>query len=757
MPAIAPSPHHLTTRFLFIPYVLLALAPLPALWLMLSVPIWTAHDGLHHIFRLANFDLSIHAGAWYPRWADGLGFGYGFPVTHYYAPLAYYVAEWFHLVGFGFLDSIKLTYALGFIVAAWGMYRLARDVLDTPAAFLAAITYAYYPYHIADIYMRGTLTEFVALAWLPWIVWRARRLFSNATSLNFSLVLNLSLPLAALILTHNLSAFLFLPFLIFYFLLIHPNARHLISFSIAICFAFALTAFYWLPAVGEVAWIRAGQVSSSVADLATLLTPLTQFFSIAPLHAYVPDAPASLQHPLGLVVTWLTIAALIIIRRTRAQLTPEQRRECLTWTFIAALAIFMMIDWSALLWTNIHVLAFVQFPYRLHAVLGLALAMVIGLGAQNIRDWKQHVQYPTIAIALSLLITSALGGLQLVPQALPGHQEPLTEAQINRAGMSEYDYQTVLWARLYGGTWLLEYMPAWVTEAREEFFLPVKARAYAERLAPLATSQIVLETYRDQRRTVRVQSAAPFMLSFKTFYFPLWQIRVDGQPVPTFPSGSLALVSADVPAGEHTITLTLEATPLQRGGEWIAVLSGTCLLGYWLLATGYWAKPRRYIAFKVVASIIVCVMVSVPFVRAHQPETLQPLTATFDQQVDLLGWASPHDTYHAGEVIELTLYWFARQSPTEDFKVFVHLDGANGRVGQSDLQPGFNFTPTTRWQRGELIADHYRVKIADSAMPGTYEIFTGMYHQSPVQNLRVTSAQATPDNRVRLGTITVVK
>jgi hypothetical protein len=764
-----------------IPYALLTLLSLPA-WLPLwSVPFWSSHDGLHHVFRLANFDWGIRDGAWYPRWADGLGFGYGFPVTHYYAPLAYYVAEWFHLSGFGFLDSIKWVYAIGFIVAAWGMYRLAREVLDAPAAFLAAVAYAYYPYHLADMYMRGTLTEFLALAWLPWIVWRARRLSNvQAPTSHLQFIINLSLPLAALILTHNLSAFLFLPCLTFYFLLIKPTLYQLMGFATAVILAFALTAFYWLPAISEVAWIRAGQVSSVADDLATLLTPVTQFFSTSWLYEYAPDAPASLQHPLSLIVTLLSIAALIITWRTRTQLTSTQRHEWLTWTLIAILTIFAMLDWSAPLWTNVRALSFVQFPYRLHAVLSLALALVIGFGAQGIRHWIVEIGYwtlpniqsllsnLTIPIATLALVISALGSLQLTPQGLPGHKEPLTEAQINRAGMSDYDYQTALWARLHGGVWLLEYMPAWVTAAREEFFLPRQNRTH--HLPPLTTARIEWQAYRSVQRTARVSNAEPFTLSFATFYFPLWQIYVDGQAAPTFPSGSLALVSADVPAGDHTITLTLTTTPLQRVGEWLAGLSGIFVIGYWILATAQWRlrtgygfKPWRSLALKGFVAALIGVIVIAPFARAYQPETLQSLNATFDQQIDLLGYSWPRNTYRAGETLELTLYWFARQSPTEDFKVFVHLDpatelranGVTGRAGQTDAQPGFNFMPTTRWQRGELIADHYRVKIADQAAPGTYEIFTGMYRQRPVQNLPVVSAQATPDNRVQLGAVTI--
>src|SRR5438105_3936092 len=119
---------------------------LPAWWPMLSQSFWTSHDGLHHIFRIAEFDAGVRAGSLYPRWAADLGFGYGFPVTHYYAPLAYALAELVHIAGAGILDSIKLADVVAFGAGALGMYYLAHRTLSQGAALLASMVYAYYPY-----------------------------------------------------------------------------------------------------------------------------------------------------------------------------------------------------------------------------------------------------------------------------------------------------------------------------------------------------------------------------------------------------------------------------------------------------------------------------------------------------------------------------------------------------------------------------------------------------------------------------------
>src|SRR4051812_5269412 len=80
------------SRFDVRPAILVLLLCFPALWPLWSVAFWSSHDGLHHIFRILDFDAALRSGSLYPRWSANLGFGYGFPVTQYYAPLAYFAA-----------------------------------------------------------------------------------------------------------------------------------------------------------------------------------------------------------------------------------------------------------------------------------------------------------------------------------------------------------------------------------------------------------------------------------------------------------------------------------------------------------------------------------------------------------------------------------------------------------------------------------------------------------------------------------------
>src|SRR3990172_9473386 len=65
-------------------------------------------DGLYHLYRLMEYDAVLKDGVWYTRWAPDFFFGLGMPLFNFYAPLTYYLGEVFHLLGAGYLDSLRL-------------------------------------------------------------------------------------------------------------------------------------------------------------------------------------------------------------------------------------------------------------------------------------------------------------------------------------------------------------------------------------------------------------------------------------------------------------------------------------------------------------------------------------------------------------------------------------------------------------------------------------------------------------------------
>jgi uncharacterized membrane protein len=61
------------------------------------------------------------------RWVPDMGYGYGFPLFNFYPPLPYLVGEVFRLMQFSFVNTVKLTFALSFILSGLTMYFLAKE------------------------------------------------------------------------------------------------------------------------------------------------------------------------------------------------------------------------------------------------------------------------------------------------------------------------------------------------------------------------------------------------------------------------------------------------------------------------------------------------------------------------------------------------------------------------------------------------------------------------------------------------------
>jgi hypothetical protein len=253
---------------------------------------------------------------------------------------------------------------------------------------------------------------------------------------------------------------------------------------------------------------------------------------------------------------------------------------------------------------------------------------------------------------------------------------------------------------------------------------------------------------------MKVSLSEPFALRFHTFYFPGWKVYLDGREAPVYPSGDLALLSVDVPQGEHEVLVRFEDTPPRLVGNLVTLVAALGLMGF---AVFRW-RWKAVILLCVVA-ILLAGLVDWhvrPFRFSVQPQQME---VNLENQVKLLGYSLDRETYRPGDTINLTLHWLGLQKISQNYKVFVHFtdEGSTTMWAQHDGDPVGGFTPTTRWLAGEVVADRYALYIPPDAPPGTYKLFTGMYEWETVRNLTIlTPGAASPNNRILLGEVEVV-
>ena len=760
------SQSHRASRFEWGYLIVLGLA-LPVLWPLVGPTYLSSHDGLHHLFRLLDLDWCIRGGVLYPRWLPHLGFGYGYPVLNYYAPLSYYAAQAFHVLGAGFIDSIKLTYALGFLGSGLTMYLFTKEHMGRVPAILAAAVYVYLPYHLADAYVRGALAEFLTFPFFPLILWCFCRLL---TTKKLQYLAWSALALAGLMVTHNLIALIFSPLLLAYVGFIWFSQRDLKVAGLAagaLALALVLSAFYWLPGFAESSWARLGMVGPRANDYLPRLITMQDFFSPYLLYRYFPDHGVSLEHPISWLQFGLVCLSLLVPLRLRHSSWANTRRHLIFFLWATFITLFMLFVYSRPLWDLVPLLSYLQYPFRFltltsftsaFAIGSLPLLFVDGSQKRGGISWTANRRplwglVTAAGIVVTLMLT-ALPRLPIEPQHMPEHEEPLTEASVTFQSMAEYDYLTGLWARLWGGAWMMEYLPAWVEDEPSEIFLPVEKPDIQPE--PL-NSQIVPDVSITHRgplsMDLNVITQEPMNLSFHNFYFPNWQIYVNGSPAEPYPSGPLGLLTVDLPAGEHSVLVRFGDTLAERAGTILLLLGTAGLLSVLILA-------RDWRPLLAILGTLLILSASTALHARQSPTTQAPLAAqaNLENQVKLLGYHLDKPSHGPGDTVSVTLYWLALQEMEKDYKVFVHLtdEGMTRLVAQSDRWPVYNFSPTTRWQPGEIVWDRHEIQIPADAAPGIYKLLTGMYLLETMSNLSVLDEDgAVQGVSVTLGTVEI--
>ena len=103
------------------------------------------------------------------------------------------------------------------VFSAVAAYAYAAEWLSRWAALVVAVAYVYVPYHLVNAYYRGDLPEFAAMAWFPALLWAFSRLARPIRTRRDWIYLPVAaLAYAGLVITHNLSAFIYTGLLVVY-------------------------------------------------------------------------------------------------------------------------------------------------------------------------------------------------------------------------------------------------------------------------------------------------------------------------------------------------------------------------------------------------------------------------------------------------------------------------------------------------------------------------------------------------------------
>jgi hypothetical protein len=538
-----------------------------------------AHDARHSIFFLVQFDRSFSAGALWPVWGPDHAVGFGYPTFLLYAPLAFYVGEFFHLLGFGFAAATKATWIVGFLLGATGSYKLARRWVGPAAALVASLAFTYAPYHLSQIYVRAALAEFMALSALPWVVYAFFALWDDPRPRRAAFA---ALGLAALILFHTVSTLTFAPLigalLVVMFVQDTLAARRAgrgmlsvirspaVGWSIvAVALGGLLTSVFIVPMLLERGNVAEWQWVKDTYNYRLHFVYPGQFLSPTWGYGYsVAGANDGMSFQVGVAVFLAAAvgAAALLLRRAAV---PRLLFGFLL--LLTALAVFMMLPVSAAVWDILPLVDLIQFPWRLLAITAFTLSLFAGLGAAVLdgatgKPYRNGSPFVYV-IGLAIIVTSLAYTRPEISPLRPQDESPLAVLDFEMA-----------FPDMRGMTRWGERPPA---DADSPLIAQYLAGEPLQKAAILSGAGRIIEQESGALRvTARVEAEGPVRLLFYNYYFPGWRATVDGQPAVIRPEGANGLIALDLPAGTHEAQLRFGTTPPRIAG---ALLSALGLLG----------------------------------------------------------------------------------------------------------------------------------------------------------------------------------
>ncbi|MGE5603040.1 MAG: 6-pyruvoyl-tetrahydropterin synthase-related protein [Nitrososphaerales archaeon] len=728
---------------------------LPALVPLLRPGFYVSDDGLFHVYRIAALADAWQQGVLYPRLFPQFGFGYGQAVFNYYAPLSYVPGALVGVLGVAPATAAELSVALGFLLAALAAYGMGKYLWGWAGGAVTCVVYTYFPYHLADAYLRGALPEHMAFIFPPLIVWATVAAFREEHPVPSYLWG--ALAWAGLAYTHNLTLLLMIPAwlaLVLFLGLSTGKWRRFWGVVGGVAFAVGLSAWLWLPFLAESQFVglSLGPSDGSVKHLA----PLEQLVQTLPFYRYrVSHGTGQAEHPLAwpALLVFVVVIGWLVGRLARRR--PAAGAGLAVFGLLLALwAAFMTASsalpvWKALL----PVLAQLQYPWRFMTLVALGLSMAAGAPFSSLGSGVHLDRASSYALAgLGVVIGLAFMVNGLV--RVPAESLPITAAEAwSPARMWAEDAA----AGQVGATWTGEFLPQTVKEQRWALGRPLDGAQDTSPLTP--APQVTLDKIGYDRLTLRFESNPPAQVRLHQFHLPPWKAWVDGEAQATYPSGELGLVTLDLP--QTAATLNVRFGP-SRAVMAASLIVSVAAAAWALLAWSHrWRVRRRDHGRLTISAPLLVLLVAVLVanvagagVKARTPNPVRSTAGDFAQLVAYEAMPAKGE-----RALDVTLYWFALRETSVNYKVFVHLLGPDEQVrAQHDGDPVGGYTPTTRWKQGELIADTHRLPLGADVPAGEYQLRAGMYEVRPgetpgFRNLPLTPA--TEDGRILLGSTTV--
>lgn len=527
-------------------YLLIFLITVPVFIRIVRPGYYSMHDDFQ-VIRIFEMDKCFKDGQFPCRWVPDMGFGYGYPQFSYYAPLSYYAMELIHLIGFSFIDSVKLFIVLIILISTFGMYLFAKHLWKSEVgALISTFLYIYLPFRAVEIYVRGALPELTAMAVIPFLFLFVMHLVEGKRHSLFWF----SISIAILFLSHNITTLIVTPIVVLWtaFLIVKNKSWGRIPRVIAtFAIGFGLSAFFVVPAWFEKNYVHIDTLTSGYFNYLAHFVSLPQMLLSNHWGYGSSQLGTNDDISLGVGIThW--IAAAIAVFAVFIHKKYKQLAGVLFFFFIGWFSLFLMHERSSFIWEKISILSFVQFPWRFLMLAGFCFCVAAG-GVEIIQ--KKLLKWMIIGALVVATIFLYRGFFEPKDWLNITDLEKLTgEAWTKSITASLYDYLPI--SAQKGPDYEAASEPV-VKIGRLEIISGDKGTAW-------------------QRWKVNVSSDYA-VLELQMFYFPDFSVKVDGVEADINDENPYGLINVSLVRGEHLVEARLKDTPVRSVSNMVSVLS----------------------------------------------------------------------------------------------------------------------------------------------------------------------------------------
>ncbi|MBP1672150.1 MAG: hypothetical protein H6Q22_1722, partial [Bacteroidetes bacterium] len=317
-----------------------------------------SHDINVHIFQADQFYKAFSSWALLPKWALDANKGYGSANFVFYSPFSYYAAALFHMFLPSTISAMIAAIWLSFFLSGATMYFVVKRLADNATGVKCAVLYQVFPFHVFNLYLRGTFAELFAYVWFPLVFYFLGEI--NNSNRKVKIMVCLGVSYAGLILTHLVSGYMFtiIIFIDMVFLFFTSGGwKRIAAIFGSMVFGLCLSSFFLLPVIFERKFVQINYIFQYV------FSDFRKNFLFLP--GNLKSVPGLFYVPVHIIVILEVVLFLMICSKLYAE--KESRNNKTFNCFLCCLfpaAFFLTTPLSRLVWAFLPGLKSIQFPWR---------------------------------------------------------------------------------------------------------------------------------------------------------------------------------------------------------------------------------------------------------------------------------------------------------------------------------------------------------------------------------------------------------